>query len=147
MAAAKRKFGDMKNEIMSMFAELQRLLEDQKKKLLDKVDKKESQFLKLVNKKNSSRNKLENLRSTLARHTDNLETMAVSAPDKALLATLDRMKPCLKKLESQTVPDPFNKPKALVGDVFFDEEVVKGLKKTFGIIGEVIDSPKEQVCA
>ena len=130
-----------------MFAELQRLLEDQKKKLLDKVDKKERQFLKLVNKKNSSRAKPERLHSTLARHTDNLETIADTAPDMALLATLPRLKPRLKKLESQTVLDPSNQPKALVGDVFFDQEVVKGLKKTFGIIGEVIDSPKEQVCA
>ena len=134
----------MENEIINTFTELLRLLEDQKKKMLNKVYKKEKQFLE---EKNSRRAKLEKLRSTLAAHANSVDTMAVSAPDKALLATLHRLKPRLKELEFQNALDPSDKPKALVGDVFFDEEVVRGLKRTFGITGEVIDSPMEQVCA
>ena len=144
MAAAKRKFGDMENEIINTFTELLRLLEDQKKKLLNTVYEKEKQFLE---EKNSRRAKLEKLHSTLAAHANSVDTMAVSAPDKALLAMLHRLKPSLKELEFQNALDPSDEPKALIGDVFFDEEVVKGLKKTFGITGEVIDSPMEQVCA
>ena len=144
MAAAKTKFKDMENEIIDMFTELLRLLEDQKKKLLDKVYEKEKQFLE---EKSSRKAKLEKLQSTLAVHTNSVDTIAVSAPDKALLATLPRLKPRLKELEFQNALDPSDEPKAVVGDVFFDEEVVKGLKKTFGITGEVIDSPTELVCA
>ena len=134
----------MQNEIIDMFAELQRLLEDQKKKLLEKVNEKENQFLE---EKSSRRAKLEKLQSTLAAHANSVDTMIVSAPDKALLATLHKLKQRLKGLEFQIALISGDQPKVVIGDVFFDEKVVNGLKKTFGITGEVRDFPKEQVCA
>ena len=134
----------MQNEIIDMFAELQRLLEDQKKKLLEKVNEKENQFLE---EKSSRRAKLEKLQSTLAAHANSVDTMIVSAPDKALLATLRKLKQRLKGLEWQNALSPWFQRNVVVGDVFFDEKVVNGLKKTFGITGEVRDFPKEQVCA
>ena len=144
MAAAKTKFGDMQNEIIDMFAELQKLLEDQKKKLLEKVYEKENRFLE---EKSSRRTKLEKLQSTLVAHANSADTMTVSAPDKALLATLHKLKQRLKGLEFRIALISGDQPKVVVGDVFFDEKVVNGLKKTFGITGEVRDFPKEQVCA
>ena len=132
----------MQNEIINMFAELQRLLEDQKKELLEKVYEKENQFLE---EKSSRRAKLEKLQSTLAAHANSVDTMIVSAPDKALLATLRKLKQ--RGLEWQNALNPWFQQKVVVGDVFFDENVVNGLKKTFGITGEVRDSPKKQVCA
>ena len=135
----------MRNEINRMFAELQRMLEDRQKKLLDDVEKREEQFLE---EKKLRMAKLEKLRSTLAAHADSVDTMLVTAPDKALLATLRKLKSRLNDLESRKALSysEIFLAKALVGEVCFDEKIVNGLKKTFEIIGELRDQPMIQVC-
>ena len=135
----------MRNEVNRMFAELQRMLEDRQKKLLDDVKKREEQFLE---EKKLRMAKLEKLRPTLAAHADIVDTMLVSAPDRALLATLCKLKSRLNDLESRKALSYFEifVAKALVGEVCFDEKIVNGLKKAFEIIGELRDQPMIQVC-
>ena len=147
VADAKTKFGDVRNEINCMFAELQRMSEDRQKKLLDDVQKREERFLE---EKNLRRAKLEKLRSTLAAHADSADNIAASAPDKALLATLCKLKSRLNNLESQKAQKAlgyFEMFEAKVGQVCFDEKVVNDLKKTFDTIGELRDRQIIQVCA
>ena len=134
----------MQNEVNRMFAELQRMLEDRQKKLLDDVKKREEQFLE---EKKLRMAKLEKLRSTLAAHADSVDTMLVTAPDKALLATLRKLKSRLNALESEEACRLFLfLAETVVGEVCFDEKVVNGLKKTLEIIGELRDQPVIQVC-
>ena len=134
----------MRNEVNRMFAELQRMLEDRQKKLLDDVEKREEQFLE---EKKLRMAKLEKLRSTLAAHADSVDTMLVTAPDKALLATLRKLKSRLNALESEEACRLFLfLAETVVGEVCFDEKVVNGLKKTLEIIGELRDQPVIQVC-
>ena len=134
----------MRNEVNRMFAELQRMLEDRQKKLLDDVKKREEQFLE---EKKLRMAKLEKLRSTLAAHADSVDTMLVTAPDKALLATLRKLKSRLNALESEEACRLFLfLAETVVGEVCFDEKVVNGLKKTLEIIGELRDQPVIQVC-
>ena len=134
----------MRTEVNCRFAELQEALEGRQRKLLDDVQEKEEGFL---TEKKCTRAKLDNLRSTLAAHANSVDTMLVSAPDKALLATLSKLKSRLKDLESQKALSPDDDPKVTVGEVCFDEKVIKGLKKTLEITGELRDSPMELVCA
>ena len=136
----------MRSEINHRFAELQEVLEGRQRKLVDDVQEKEEGFL---TKKKSTRAKLDKLRSTLAAHANSVNTMLVSAPDKPLLATLPKLKSRLKDLESQKALSPDDDPKVTVGEVCFDEKVIKGLKKTLEITGELRlrDSPMELVCA
>ena len=137
----------MRNEINCMFAKLQRMLKNRQKKLLGDVQKREERFLE---QKKSRRAKFEKLRSTLAAHADSVDTMLVSAPDKALLATLCKLKSRLNNLESQKAQKAlgyFEMFEAKVGQVCFDEKVVNDLKKTFDTIGELRDRQIIQVCA
>ena len=134
----------MRNEINCMFAKLQRMLKNRQKKLLGDVQKREERFLE---QKKSRRAKFEKLRSTLAAHADSVDTMLVTAPDKALLATLRKLKSRLNALESEEACRLFLfLAETVVGEVCFDEKVVNGLKKTLEIIGELRDQPVIQVC-
>ena len=133
----------MRTEIFCNFGELQRVIEDRQETLLDDVQEMEEVFLE---EKLSRRSKLEKLRSTLAAHVDSVDTVVASAPDKALLATLGKLKSRLDDLEAQKAINADDAPKNMAGVVFFDENMLNSLKKALGVTGEVRDSPKAQVC-
>ncbi|KAK7099067.1 transcription intermediary factor 1-beta-like [Littorina saxatilis] len=135
---AEAKFAEMRDRVITVFSDLIKSLEDKKQKLLGEIRQKEQIFLdeKLANKK-----ELEAVRSSAEAHVNSVDMLLSSASDQALFATYGRLNPRLNEVESaEAVTDDA----ATIGDVYFDEKMLSGLKKTAAVCGEVRDSRPQQ---
>ncbi|KAK7099064.1 hypothetical protein V1264_003257 [Littorina saxatilis] len=134
---AEAEFAEMRDRVITVFSDLIKSLEDQKQKLLGEIRQKEQIF---VDEKLANKRELEVMRSSVEAHVNSVDMLLSSAPDQAFLATFGRLKSRLDEVESESLTDG----KATIGDVYFDEKVLSGLKRTAAITGEVRDSPPQQ---
>ncbi|KAK7110826.1 hypothetical protein V1264_014638 [Littorina saxatilis] len=136
---AEVKFAEMRNKVITVFSDLIKSLENQKQKLLGEIRQKEQIFLdeKLANKE-----ELEAARSSAEAHVNTIDMLLSSESHHALLATCVRLNSRLNEVESLEADIADD---ATIGDVYFEEKMLNGLKSTAAVTGEVRDAPPEEV--
>ena len=136
-----KKYGEMQIRIKQTFSDLQRALAIREQDLLEKVRERKESFNR---EKKTRRAKLEKLRTILAAHTERVEKLIASAPDRALLAMMNNLKSRLNDLESEKPASELD-DRVNIGDIHFSECMVNSVKKLIEEMGELTDSPPEQV--